>query len=77
MGFFKYIDRLHIESELKEQRFFFDELFKDDIEQFHKKPHTPQETEAQFHKWEMDFRNWFIQSYIIPKYFTKSIPPWF
>lgn len=76
MGFFKYIGRLRIEHELKEQRFFFDELFKNDIEQFRKNPHTPQETEAQLRKWEMDFRNWFIQNYILPKYFAKSIPPW-
>lgn len=69
MGFFKYLERLRIESELKEQKDIYTELCEDEIKQFHQKRHTLQETEAYFHRFEMDFRQWFIETYIIPKYF--------
>lgn len=76
MGLFKYIKRCGIESELEEQRFLFDELLKEDIEKFHQETHTLQEIEEHYRQFEMKFREWFIQCYIIPKYFTKSISPW-
>lgn len=77
MGIFKSIERYHIENELKEQRLIFNSQIKDEIEQSRKKPTSPQETEAEFHKQEIQFRQWFIENYIIPKYFLKSVPPWF
>lgn len=76
MGFFKYIERLHIESELKEQRDLFISQLEYETKQFLKEPQTLQKTEAKFHEWEIQFRQWFIETYIIPKYFTKSISPW-
>lgn len=76
MGFFKYLERLRIESELKEQGDIFNFQFEDEIKEFHQKIHTLQETEAYFRERETQFRQWFIQIYIIPKYFTKSISPW-
>ena len=70
MGFFKYIERLRIKSELKEQRDIFNSQNENVIKQFRQKIRTPQETETKIHEWEMDFRKWFIENYIIPKYFA-------
>lgn len=66
MGF---IENIRIESILKEQRAIFNEQRKSEMEQFRQKTRIPQETETKFHEWEMDFRKWFIDNYIIPKYF--------
>jgi hypothetical protein len=66
MGF---IENMYIESVLKEQRDIFNELHKDEIEQFRQQKHSPQETETKFHEWEISFRKWFIDNFIIPKYF--------
>lgn len=72
MGFFKYLERLRIESELKEQRDIFTSQLENEINQFRQKSRTPQETESKFHEWEIRFRQWFIDNYIIPKYFTNK-----
>lgn len=69
MGFF---ENMHIESELKEQRDLFNSQIEDEVEQFLQKTRPIQETEAKFHEWEMRFRKWFIENYLIPKYFTNK-----
>jgi len=72
MGFFKNIERAHIENELKGQKFIFLSQHKDKIEQQRQKPISPQEQEAITYEWETRFRKWFIENYLIPKYFTNK-----
>lgn len=64
-----WIEKMYIESVLKEQRAIFNEQHKSEMEQFRQKTRTPQETEAKFHELETEFRKWFIDNYVIPKYF--------
>jgi len=66
MGF---IENMYIESVLKEQRAIFNEQHKNEIEQFRQKPRTQKEIQSYFHQLEMEFRKWFIENFIIPKYF--------
>jgi len=68
MGFF---ENMRIESELKEQRDIFIELHKNEIEQFRQETHTLQEIEENHRQFEIEFRQWFIDNYIFPKYFTN------
>ena len=65
-----FVENIYIESILKEQREIFNEEHKDNIEQFRQKPRTPQETKAYFRQSEINFRKWFIENFIIPKYFA-------
>lgn len=71
---FAYLEKLRIESVLKEQRdifiYLYESLHESEIEEFMEKKHcTLQETEAFFHQFQVEFQKWFIETYIIPKYF--------